>query len=211
MTTANSSLVEPVETSVLRDSLAAVVLAAGCSTRMGRPKLPLPWGSTTVIGQVVGVLAAAAIAPVVVVSGAEQGAIAQALAATAARVVFNPQYAVDSMLISLQVGLAALPSTSAAALVVLGDQPQIERRVVDTVVAAYWQTQANLVVPSFQMRRGHPWLVARTLWEELQRAESNFTLRQFLQQHAAEIHYVNVPTDSILQDLDTPEDYAQAP
>jgi molybdenum cofactor cytidylyltransferase len=191
-------------------AIAAVVLAAGRSTRMGRPKLTLPWGGATVVGQVVGVLAAAAIAPVVVVSGAEQGAIAQALAATAARVVFNPQYEVDSMLISLQIGLAALPSTSAAALVVLGDQPQIQVDVVEAVAAAYQQTQANVIVPSFQMRRGHPWLVARPLWAELLSAAPDFTLRQFLNQHTAEIHYIPVTTDSILQDLDTPADYARA-
>jgi molybdenum cofactor cytidylyltransferase len=59
------------------------------------------------------------------------------------------------------------------------------------------------------MRRGHPWLVDRALWPELLALQSPYTLRDFLTAHAGEIRYLDVDTDSILQDLDTPEDYTQ--
>jgi len=65
-------------------------------------------------------------------------------------------------------------------------------------------------VPSFQMRRGHPWLVARPLWPEILALKPPESTRDFLAGHAHEIHYVNVDTPSILADLDTPEDYEKS-
>jgi molybdenum cofactor cytidylyltransferase len=89
----------------------------------------------------------------------------------------------------------------------LGDQPQIQEGSVRQIRDIYLQTKSPLVVPSFQMRRGHPWLVARSLWSELLEMRSSQTPRDFLNAHAADIQYVDVDTPSILADLDTPEDY----
>ena len=190
--------------------LAAVVLAAGLSRRMGQPKMTLPWGTTTVIGQVVKTLHEGGVTPVVVVTGGGRAAVEAALAQTAARCVFNPRHTDDSMLTSLQCGLAALDEAVAAALVVLGDQPQMEGATLNALRAAYHGAQTPLIVPSFQMRRGHPWLLDRSLWGEAERAAAAaLTLRQFLQAQQAAIHYVTVESASVLQDLDTPEDYRQ--
>jgi molybdenum cofactor cytidylyltransferase len=60
------------------------------------------------------------------------------------------------------------------------------------------------------MRRGHPWLVARPLWNEILELKPPESPRNFLNRHAAEIQYVEVNTSSILDDLDTPEDYQKA-
>jgi molybdenum cofactor cytidylyltransferase len=111
------------------------------------------------------------------------------------------------MLLTLQLGLAALRDGVEAALVVLGDQPQIETTIVESVIAHYTNKKHLLVVPSFQMQRGHPWLVAQSLWDSLLALKPPATMRQFLGQFADVIHYVNVENSSILQDLDTPEDY----
>jgi molybdenum cofactor cytidylyltransferase len=62
-------------------------------------------------------------------------------------------------------------------------------------------------VPSYQLHRGHPWLVSRALWPAVFALHSPETLRDFLKQHAAQITYLPVESASILQDLDTPEDY----
>lgn len=191
------------------EKIAAVVLAAGLSTRMGKPKLLLPWGHTTVIGQVVGTLVQAGIDEIIVVSGATRQAVHEALAGLPAQVVFNARYREDSMLVSLQIGLAALSKRVEAALVVLGDQPQMQASVVEAIVAAYRHQPRHLVVPSYQLRRGHPWLIRRSLWADVQAVSASVTLRQFLAAQAVHIQYVNVATDSILLDLDTPEDYAR--
>ena len=92
-------------------------------------------------------------------------------------------------------------------LICLGDQPQVEERSVRLVCEAYQRNKSNLVVPSYQMRRGHPWLVARPLWGEILNMNVNQSPRDFLNAHAAEIEYVNVDTPTILQDVDTPADY----
>ena len=94
-----------------------------------------------------------------------------------------------------------------AALICLGDQPQVEERSVRSVCEAFQISGSKLVVPSYQMRRGHPWLLARELWDEVLRMREPETLREFLNRHASEIEYVDVNTPTILQDLDTPDDY----
>lgn len=75
------------------------------------------------------------------------------------------------------------------------------------VCEAYVMRKPNIVVPSFQMRRGHPWLVARPLWEELLLMSPPQSPRDFLNAHQDEIQYVNLDDPNILADLDTPEDY----
>jgi molybdenum cofactor cytidylyltransferase len=94
-----------------------------------------------------------------------------------------------------------------AALIGLGDQPQVQEESVRRVCEAYRESKSQLIVPSFQMRRGHPWLVARPLWDELLQMHPPGSSRDFLKRHASEIHYVEVDTPSILADLDTPDDY----
>ncbi len=189
----------------------AVVLAAGQSQRMGRPKLALPWGERSVIEQVVATLAEAGIAQIVVVTGGAREAVEAALTGHPVRLAYNPDFARSEMLSSLQVGIHALESSGsqalAALLVVLGDQPTIEASVVRAVVATYLATGAPLVVPSYQMRRGHPWLVERGLWPELLELAQDQTMRDFLHAHEEKIRYVEVDSPGILKDLDTPEDY----
>ena len=72
---------------------------------------------------------------------------------------------------------------------------------------AFEARKSNLVVPSYRMRRGHPWLVARPLWEEVLGMSPTESPREFLNRHAEEIEYVNVDNPSILADLDTFEEY----
>jgi len=187
--------------------IAAVVLAAGRSQRMGRPKLALPWGATTVIGQVVEVLRLAGLEQIIVVTGGAHQEVVAALQSQPVYIVFNPDYASGEMIRSLQVGLAACDERVEAALVVLGDQPQIEATVVRSVMAAHEQEARPLVAPSYQMRRGHPWLAARPLWGALLALRPPATLRDFLEEQAGSVWYVQVDTPTILQDLDTPEDY----
>ena len=187
--------------------IAAIVLAAGRSQRMGRPKMILPWGETTVIGRVEQVLKQSAIDEILVVTGGHHSEVELALRSTVARTIFNPHFANGEMARSLQIGIEALPENFEAALVVLGDQPQIELEVVRAVLAAYRQHSAPLVVPSFQKRRGHPWLVARDFWVEILQISPPATLRDFLNRHLSETCFVEALTPSVLLDLDTPTDY----
>jgi molybdenum cofactor cytidylyltransferase len=113
------------------------------------------------------------------------------------------------MLSSLQVGLRALNSKTEAVLVGLGDQPHVQEKTIRKLVDSYMQSAAGLIVPSYQMHRGHPWLVARNYWAEILDLAAPRTPRDFLAQHSAQIHYVEVDTPSVLADLDTMEDYTK--
>ncbi len=108
---------------------------------------------------------------------------------------------------SLQVGLCTLDPNLEAVLIVLGDQPQIQSSTIRLIIEEYRQRPCPMIVPSYQMRRGHPWLVGVEFWDELFSLKTPATLRDFVRKHAQEIHYLNLDTPTILSDLDTPEDY----
>ena len=114
------------------------------------------------------------------------------------------------MLSSVQTGLAGLEPGVEAVLIGLGDQPQVQARSVRLILDEYRKNKASIVVPSFQMRRGHPWLVTREHWDEILAIRSPISLRDFLNRHADEIYYISFDNESILQDLDTPEDYLKS-
>lgn len=167
----------------------------------------LPWGPLTVIEHVITVFLQAGIEDIVVVTGGAREAVERAVGAYPVLTVHNPDYKNGEMLSSLQCGLVAMRDEVEAALVGLGDQPQGEESTIRLVCEAYRRSRSRLVVPSFEMRRGHPWLVARPLWDELRALDPPASPREFLNRHAAEIHYVTVDSASTLADLDTPQDY----
>jgi molybdenum cofactor cytidylyltransferase len=187
--------------------ITAVVLAAGMSRRMGRPKLDLPWGDITVIEQVVSTVQEAGIDEVVVVTGASRQQVAQALGGYDVHLVHNPHFASTDMLESFQAGLHSLTTQVQAVLVCLGDQPQIQKEIVRLLIGAYTETKAGIVMPSYQRRRGHPWILDRRYWPEVLALGKGSSLRVFLKNHEEDIHYVLVNSRSILQDIDTPADY----
>jgi CTP:molybdopterin cytidylyltransferase MocA len=123
--------------------------------------------------------------------------------------VFNEDYQKGEMLSSIQLGLSVKMREASAALICLGDQPQVEERTVRSICNTFQLNKSQLVVPSYEMQRGHPWLVARPLWDEILAIKPPKTLRDFLKKHSREIHYVIADNPSVLADLDTPEDYAK--
>jgi len=196
-------------THLQRQSIAAVVAAAGRSRRMGSPKQLLAWGDSTVIATVAQNLTAADAAPVLCVVGHRQAEMREALANTAAQTVFNPDYIEGEMLSSYQAGIRALAETDCVGtLIALGDQPHIPVAIIRQALEQAQVTPDKLVIPSYNMRRGHPFYVPRQLWLELLALSGDETLRTLLMRHPDEIVYVNVDSAAILRDMDTPEEYA---
>ncbi len=186
-------------------NVTAIVLAAGQSTRMGRSKPRLPFGQRSVVHQILSVLAECALAETVVVTGHEHEPLERHLAGWGVRLVHNPDFASGEMLSSLQAGLRTCRGD--AALVVLGDQPALERDVVDAVLAAYERGLGSVIIPSYQMRRGHPVLIDRRHWGALLALPEGQTMRGFFQAAAAAIYHVATDAASVLRDMDTPADY----
>lgn len=189
------------------ERIGAIVMAAGQSRRMGRPKMTLPWGATTVIGQVVATLLACELEPVIVVTGGNANLVRGALEHFPVLFAHNERFQETEMLQSLQVGIELLPTDVEAVLIVLGDQPQITERVIKAILERHRVKKSKLIVPSYQMRRGHPWLIIRSFLPEIAALKENETLRTFLVQHADQIDYLLVDTPTILADLDTPAEY----
>ncbi len=188
--------------------ITAIVLAAGQSRRMGQPKMLMPWGKTTVLKHVVEVVHAAGLQEILVVTGGEHKKIEAGITGMdRVRAVFNAEYAEGEMLSSIQRGLREMKPEAEAALICLGDQPQVEERSVRLVCEGFSKSRASLVVPSYRMRRGHPWILARAWWDEFLKLRAPQTPRDFLNMHAAEIHYINVDVSGVIEDLDTPDDY----
>lgn len=187
--------------------IAAVVLAAGESKRMGHPKMILPWANTTVIEQIIKILLKADLIDILVVTGGWRDEVEKVLGSYQVRTVYNPNYRGGGMLSSAQVGIEAVDPEYDAVLITLGDQPFIKLWVVDSILNTYFTTSGLLIVPSYQMRRGHPWLVDKILWGDILRLGSAHTLRDYLNMNQKIINYVQVNTNSILLDLDTPIDY----
>jgi molybdenum cofactor cytidylyltransferase len=190
--------------------IAAVVLAAGKSERMGRPKMALAWGESTVLGTILQALASATIQEIRVVTGASKIVVEDICTREGVKTIFNGAFAEADMLSSIQVGISALPTAADAALIVLGDQPQIQVETVRRLAQVYELAASPLVVPSHNMRRGHPWLIDRGLWPELLRMSTNETARDFLIRNDSQIHYVEIDSATILDDLDTPGDYLKS-
>jgi molybdenum cofactor cytidylyltransferase len=184
---------------------------------MGAFKLTLPWRDSTVIETVVATLTAAQLAEIVVVTGHRAEEVEGRLVGAPAHCARNSRYETDGMLSSIQIGLSHLAAghTSAqapgidAALLCLGDQPQMELGTVEAVLAegerTGWQ---RVVIPSYRMRAGHPILIPSSLW--LQIMNTTESLRIVLRSRADLLTYLAVESASVLADLDTPEDYAKA-
>jgi molybdenum cofactor cytidylyltransferase len=190
--------------------ISTVILAAGASRRMGEPKLNLPWGNTTVLGQVISKFIQAGVEDIVIAAGDVPITGLSESLKVAVRFVGVPNNHQAGMLLSLQTGLAELKPDSRAAFIALGDQPQIEADVIQAMLREYAQNHSPILIPSINLRRGHPWLLDHSLWPELVALDTSKTLRHFLNQHEHLIRYLVVQTESILQDLDTPSDYARS-
>ena len=177
---------------------------------MGQPKLSLPWGDTTVLGQVVATCVAAGLEDILVVTGGARQQVEELVTLLSKRYpvrgIHNPGYAKGGMTSSIQIGLAALGAEVQAALIGLGDQPQVREDTIGRIVSVFIETGSPLIFPSFQGRRGHPWLVARLLWSDIQAIPITTSPRQFFKTYTGQIAYVTAD-ESILQDLDTPGEY----
>jgi molybdenum cofactor cytidylyltransferase len=192
-------------------AVAAIVLAAGRSQRMGRLKPLLPFGDRPMLARTVERLfAAEEISPIFVVTGFGAEEIARSLREYDLVFVPNPDYAAGEMLSSVQAGVRALPEDCAAFLLALGDQPMVLPATFRALIAAWRETHAPLVAPTYEGRRGHPVLFSAECRAEILALSAGETLKTVVARHAARRIEVPVPDPAIRMDVDTPEDYERA-
>ena len=191
--------------------IAAVVLAGGRSTRYGtRNKLLEPLEGVPLVVRTVRAALASSAASVIVVTGHEADAVRAAVAGLDVRVVHNPDFA-DGLSTSLRTGLGAVPDDADGAVVALGDMPRIEARHLDRLIAAFSPKEGRgIVVPVHLGKRGNPVLFARAYFKELLAIEGDTGARHIIAASASEVAEVDLATDAIFLDIDTPEALARA-
>jgi molybdenum cofactor cytidylyltransferase len=186
--------------------VAAVVLAAGGSKRMGQAKQLLPIDGQPMVRRVVQAVCDAGLAQVVVVVGAEGERVAGALAGLELEIVHNRNWQ-QGMSTSVRAGLEALRPEIEAALLVLADQPGLTPALLQVLVDGYRASQARIVAPFYRGRRGNPVLFARALFPELGQVEGDRGGRALLVRYQQEVAHVDLDDAAILLDVDTRQDY----
>lgn len=188
-------------------TVAAVILAAGGSTRFGAPKQLLPWQGRPLIAHVADMAWMAGLSPVVVVVGAEADRVAPALAGRDALVLRNYRWQ-EGMSTSLSLGVAALPSTVEASIFLPVDQPLVDARFLRSLVAYWKQHAAGIVVPvGCEGRRGTPVLFARRFFAELAQLSGDVGGRVLFAQYPGDLVTMPVADPDLLIDVDTPAAY----
>lgn len=186
-------------------NVAGLVLAAGSSSRMGRNKLLLELGGETVIRRAVRAAVDGGLDPVVVVLGHEAERVRAELSGLPVRPVLNPDHA-RGVGTSLQVGVAEMPISAAAIVVILADMPLVTASMIGAVVGQYRATGAPVVVSRYGETDAPPTLFDRSLFAELLSITGERSPKQVARRHEQEAALVAWPAEA-LRDLDVADDY----
>lgn len=191
--------------------VAALILSAGGSRRMGRPKALLPFHGTPLVRRIAREALASRADRVAVVAGAEAGAIRTALAGLGVDLVVNEDWE-NGLGSSLAAGVRHLRGLAAppdAIVVLLADQPFVVAASIDRLIAAREQTRRSLVAVRHGSDLGVPALFAREHFEALEALTGDHGARDVLRSHAASAAALEMPEARV--DVDTPQDYAALP
>jgi molybdenum cofactor cytidylyltransferase len=189
--------------SVRSTRLAGIILAAGESRRMGRPKAFLPFRSGTFLSEIAGTLGQRCCRVIAVFGFDAPRLIAQA-ASSGIEAIENPDYSLG-MLTSLQAGLRQLPSEVDRILFTLVDHPAISIGTVDALL----RSEAKIAIPRIRGRRGHPVLITREICNEYLLEPASSKARDVIDRHATDIDYIEVEDPGIADDIDDPVLYEQ--
>jgi len=189
--------------------IAAVVMAAGRSTRMGAVnKLIAEIGGKPLVRIAAEQVLASRAKPVIVVTGHERERVEAALAGLNVRLVHNPAYA-DGLGTSLKAGIAAVPAEADGAIICLGDMPQVDAGLIDKLIGAFDPERGALVVvPTIGGRRGNPVVWSRRFFHDLMAITGDIGARHLIGSYTEAVVEVPVAGEAALTDVDTPESFS---
>jgi molybdenum cofactor cytidylyltransferase len=193
-----------------RPQIAAIVLAAGRSTRMGAAnKLLADVGGVPMLRHVAAAALASRARPVLVVTGHQADEVRAALAGLDLGFIANPDYRAG-LSTSLEAGIAAVPAAAEGALVLLGDMPRITAGHIDRLIDAFAAGQGRCIcVPVHGGRRGNPVLWPAGYFAEMRQLQGDAGARTLLAVHADRVREIDLASDAIFADVDTPEALAK--
>lgn len=195
----------PVETDGTK-SVAAIILAAGRSTRMGGPnKLLAELNGKKLVRLVAEQAIASKASPVIVVTGHQAADVKAALGGLDVTFVHNPDFA-EGLATSVKAGVGAVPDAADGAVICLGDMPLIDAKLIDRLVDAFAPDRGSLIaLPVAGGRRGNPVLWSRRFFSELMALDGDVGARHLIARHMEAVAEVEVQGKSAFLDIDTPE------
>ena len=184
----------------------AIILAAGKSKRMGKPKLLLPFGEKTIIETVIQNVILSKVDKILVVLGSNQDKIEEKIKDLPIETVVNPHFT-KGMLSSVQCGFRSIPKNARAVLVMLGDQPSISSTIINKIIDKFKSTKKGVILPVNKNKRGHPVLIDIKYRDKVERLNPDIGLRELIHNHPEDIMEVELETSNILKDIDNMNDY----
>ena len=185
--------------------IAAVILAAGLSSRMGANKLLAPLAGKPLLRHAVEAAAQSAAAPVIVITGRDAEPVTAALAGLDVRFVHNPDFA-SGLSSSLKCGIAAVPADCDGAIVLLGDMPGVTTLLIDRLIAAFSpEDERTICVAAHRGKRGNPVLWARRHFADILKLTGDVGARRLVADNEALVCEVEAGDDGPLADIDTAE------
>ena len=192
-----------------RPDLAAVILAAGRSTRMGAFKPLLSFGPDTVIERIIATVRDAGVETLRVVVGWQADLLIPVLERHGVPWIRNERFE-EGMYASIQAGVGSLPAGVSAFFLFPGDMPLVRSATLTRLIAEWDQRPSGILYPCHEGRRGHPPLIASSYIPEILRETPLGGLRTLFARHAEDARDVEVSDPAVLMDLDTPEEYRQS-
>jgi molybdenum cofactor cytidylyltransferase len=187
--------------------ISAILLAAGESKRMGRPKLLLKVGRRTMIEKSVDTLLRSNIDELIVVLGYRAEAISRKLASKNVETVINPHYRMG-MSTSIRRGFDRVDPRCEAVLIALADQPFIETESINHLLDTYRRNPQGIVLPCYRGVRGHPVILDRIRYgKEMERITGDIGCKSILDRHPEDVLEVEVDSEGVVIDIDSWAEY----
>ena len=190
----------------MAEKVAAAILAAGDSSRMGRPKALLPFGNGSFLTHIIGTLRAAGVEEIMVTVGRHAADILKNTSDRSVRFVVNTQPELGQIS-SLQLALRELDPTCAGCLVWPVDQPAVPSSLVQALLRTFRESDAAIVMPAFEGRPGHPAIFPRDLIRDLLEWPAGQSPKELIGRHRDRMLLVATRERGVVTDVDTPEDY----
>ncbi len=195
------------ENTRMKIRVAGIVLAAGQSNRLGRTKQLLPFRDTTLLGQTIENAGKSQLDEIIVVLGHDAQSIQDHIDFKGIKVVVNENYQ-QGQSSSIKAGLAHISKQSEAAMFLLGDQPLVDKQVINALIKGYGESHKPIVIPMFEGMRGNPVIISGNLFGELtETIHGDAGARVLFSRHREKTHFMELGHRCIHVDVDTMEDY----
>jgi len=188
--------------------ISVLLLAAGESKRMGRQKLVLPFGTSTIIEKTIDNLLNSKVDEVIVVAGYRAEEFVKRIASNPIKIAVNPQYH-QGMSTSIIAGLNLIDKRANAVMIALADQPGINSKVIDKLIEEFHRHDKGIVIPTYQGNRGHPIIFSIKYKGAFLKLTGDVGGREIIDKHREDILEIPVDSKGINADVDTVSDYEQ--